>query len=141
MLATNPYLHFEGKTEEAMRFYKSALGGDFTIFQRYKDIPGGEKMSPEDQEKMMHVSLTTGNGVTIMASDSVKPMGDDIVFGNHIHICLQAESEAEVDKLFSGLSKNGQVQMPPNKTFWGAYFAMCKDPFGVQWMINYSEAK
>jgi len=130
-----------GTSEEAMSFYKSVFGGEFTIFQRYKEIPGGEKMPPEDQEKMMHISLTTGKGVVIMASDSVKPMGDDLNFGNNFHICIQAETEAEVDKIFAGLSKNGNVDMPPNKTFWGAYFAMCKDKFGVQWMINYTEVK
>ena len=141
MFSTNPYLHFMGNAEEAMSFYKSVFGGEFVIFQRYKEIPGGEKMLPSDQEKMMHISLTTGKGVTIMASDSVKPMGDDLTFGNNFHICIQAESETEVDKIFAGLSKKGNVEMPPNKTFWGAYFAMCRDQFGVQWMINYTEAK
>ncbi len=141
MLNTNPYLHFMGNAEEAMSFYKSVFGGQFSVSQRYKEIPGGEKMPVADQEKMIHISLTTPGGVTIMASDSVKPMGDDIIFGNNYHICLQAESEGEVDKIFAGLSRNGNVQMPPNKTFWGAYFTMFQDKFGVEWMINYSETK
>src|SRR5688572_21324585 len=98
MLNTNPYLHFMGNAEEAMGFYKSVFGGQFSVSQRYKEIPGGEKMPVADQEKMIHISLTIpGGGVTIMASDSIQPMGDNITFGNNYHICLQAESEAEVD--------------------------------------------
>jgi PhnB protein len=131
-----------GNAEEAMNFYKSVFGGQFSASQRYKEIPGGEKMPVADQEKMVHISLTIpGGGVTIMASDSVQPMGDNITFGNNYHICLQAESEAEVDEIFAGLSKNGNVEMPPNKTFWGAYFTMFRDKFGVEWMINYSDVK
>src|SRR6187431_2961147 len=116
MLSTNPYLHFNGNTEEAMNFYRSIFGGEFTIFQRYKEIPGGEKMPPEDQEKIMHVSLTLGNGVTIMATDWTATMGAGLSFGNNFHICIQAESEKEVDKLFAGLSRDGFAEMPPNKT-------------------------
>jgi len=130
-----------GQAEAAMRFYKSVLGGQFATFQRYKDIPGGEKMPENDQEKMMHISLIVNKATTLMASDSVKPMGDDIHPGNNFHICIEAESEAEVDKLFEGFSRDGRVTMPPNKTFWGAYFCMCIDKFGVAWMINYSENK
>lgn len=140
MLNTNPYLHFMGTAEEAMNFYKSVFGGEFTIFQRYKDVPGAEKMPAVEQEKIMHISLV-GNGITLMASDSVQPMGNDISTGNNIHICLHTESETEVDKIFARLAKDGQVEMPPNKTFWGAYFAMCRDKFGVQWMVNYTETK
>ena len=141
MITTNPYLHFMGQSEAAMKYYKSVLGGEFLVFQRYGDVPGGEKMPEEDQGKMMHISLVVNNNITIMASDSVKPMGNTIHQGNNFHICIQAENEAEVDKLFEGLSNGGQVEMPPNKTFWGAYFAMCQDKFGVRWMFNYSETK
>lgn len=140
MLSTNPYLHFMGIAEEAMNFYRSVFGGEFTIFQRYKDVPGAEKMPAEEQEKMIHISLVA-KGITIMASDSVKPMGIDISAGNNYHICIHTESETEVDKIFAALAKNGQVEMPPNKTFWGAYFSMCRDKFGVQWMVNYTETK
>ncbi|HEY0680210.1 MAG TPA: VOC family protein [Chitinophagaceae bacterium] len=141
MLSTNPYLIFNGTAESAMNFYRSVFGGEFTGFQRYKDIPGGEKMKPDDQQKMLHVTLTTDKGVAFMASDSVDSKGDDLTFGNNHHICIQAESEQEVDKIYEGLVKDGKSEMPPNKTFWGAYFAMCTDKFGFKWMINYSEIK
>ena len=138
MLNINAYLHFTGKTEEAMNFYKSILGGEFTIFGRFRDVPGAENMNPEDQKKIMHISLTTKNGTVIMATDSLESMGQQVNFGNNVHLCIQAESETEVDKLFGALSTGGKVEMPVNKTFWGAYFGMCQDKYGVQWMINYT---
>ena len=138
MLNINAYLHFMGKTEEAMNFYKSILGGEFTIFGRFRDVPGAENMNPEDQKKIMHISLTTKNGTVIMATDSLESMGQQVNFGNNVHLCIQAESETEVDKLFATLSAGGKVEMPVNKTFWGAYFGMCQDKYGVQWMINYT---
>ena len=138
MLNINAYLHFMGKTEEAMNFYKSILGGEFTIFGRFRDVPGAENMNPEDQKKIMHISLTTKNGTVIMATDSLESMGQQVSYGNNVHLCIQAESETEVDKLFTALSTGGKVEMPVNKTFWGAYFGMCQDKYGVQWMINYT---
>ena len=138
MLNINAYLHFMGKTEEAMNFYKSILGGEFTIFGRFRDVPGAENMNPEDQKKIMHISLTTKNGTVIMATDSLESMGQQVNFGNNVHLCIQAESETEVDKLFAALSAGGKVEMPVNKTFWGAYFGMCQDKFGLLWMINFT---
>ncbi len=141
MLNINAYLHFIGNTEQAMQFYKSVFGGEFTIYSRFRELPGAENMSEEDQQKIIHISLVTKNGVTIMATDSLKSMDQTLDFGNNIHLCIQAESEAEVDELFEKLSFNGHVEMPTNKTFWGAYFGMCRDKFGVQWMITYTAIK
>ena len=137
MLNITPYLNFMGTTEEAMTFYKSVLGGEFTTFSRFKDLPGGERMSDDEQMKLMHVALDLGNGRVIMATDSLESMGQKIEHGNNYHICLHTESEAETDRIFDGLSKGGKIEMPLNKTFWGAYFGMFRDRFGVQWMINY----
>ncbi|MEP7322824.1 MAG: VOC family protein [Saprospiraceae bacterium] len=141
MINTTPYLHFMGNTEEAMNFYHQVLGGEFAVFQRFKEVPGGEKMSAEDQEKIIHASLVIGQGHTIMATDSLESMGHQLVVGNNFHICIHAESETEAERLFEGLSAGGAVEMPLNKTFWGAYFGMCKDRFGVQWMINFDQKK
>jgi len=139
MLNVNPYLHFMGKTEEAMNFYKSIFGGEFSIFQRYKDMAGGEKMSEEDQEKMIHISLPIGKGNVLMASDNLESMGHEIIAGDNFHICIHTENEKETDKLFKALTANGKIEMPLNKTFWGAYFGMCRDKFGIQWMISYDQ--
>ena len=141
MLSTNFYLHFMGNTEEAMNFYKSIFGGEFASIIRYSDVPGGEKMSPHDQQKIMHVSLPIARDQMMMATDTLESMGRKVVFGNNYHICLEAESEAEVDKIFTALTAGGRVEAPLNKTFWAAYFGMCEDKFGVQWMINYTYPK
>jgi PhnB protein len=138
MLSMNPYLHFMGNTEEAMNFYKAVLGGEFTIFQRFKDLPGAEKMSAEEQEKIIHISLLIGPGNTIMATDTLESMEQKLVEGNNFHICLDTKSEAEVDRIFNAFAAGGKIEMPVNKTFWGAYFGMLRDKYGIQWMINYS---
>jgi PhnB protein len=138
MLNITAYLHFMGNAEEALTFYKSILGGEFTIVGRYKDVPGGEKLSPEDQQKLMHLSLTLPGGVVIMATDMLESMEQKLVPGNNIHLCLHTQSEAEADKIFNALAAGGKIVMPMNSTFWGAYFGMCIDKYAVQWMVNYT---
>ena len=134
------YLHFNGTSEKAMTFYKKIFGGEFIAVQRYRDMPGSEKMPTENRDKIVHMSLKVAEGTTIMASDVVSDESG-IQFGNSYHICLQASTEKEADKLFAHFSEGGRIEMPMNKTFWGAYFGMCIDQFGVQWMINCSDAK
>ena len=141
MKSVDFYLHFNGDCEKAMNFYKSIFGGDFISVQRYSQIPGSEKMNEEDKEKMIHMSLKISESCTLMGSDVVTNMVDRVSFGNNYHICLQSSSEREPDKVFPALSQSGVIEMPMNKTFWGAYFGMCIDRFGVQWMINYTETK
>jgi len=138
MINTDIYLHFNGQSEEAFKFYQSTFGGEFITAQRYKDMAGSDKMNEADRERMMHISLKITPATTLMASDL--PSSEDKSFraGNNFHICLQAESEKEANKLFQQLSKGGKVEMPMNKTFWGAYFGMVEDKFGVHWMINFT---
>ena len=138
MQTINAYFNFMGNTEEAMNFYRSVFGGEFTAFTRFKELPGSEQIPAHEQNKIMHVTLTTKNGVNIMATDFLESMEQKFEPGNGVNLCIQAESEEEVEKLFKDLSKGGKVDMPLNKTFWGAYFGMCKDKFGVNWMINYT---
>jgi PhnB protein len=138
MKTVNPYLNFPGTAEEAFNFYKSVFGGEFTTLQRFKDTPEGSRASASDANKIMHISLPLGKGNTLMATDAVESMGHSVTPGNNFHLTIDAESEAEANKLFSGLSAGGKVTMPMAKTFWGAYFGMATDKFGVQWMINYT---
>lgn len=136
----HPYLHFTGNADAAMKFYRNIFGGEFVTYIRFKDIAGGEKMSPEDQEKFVHINLSLGKGRHIMATDMPMAMGE-LTQGNNYHICVDTESEAETDKLFAQLSEGGKIDMPLNKTFWGAYFGMCRDQFGTQWMLNFAPSK
>lgn len=138
MHGTDIYLHFNGNSHDALSFYKSIFGGEFIAAQRYKDVPGGEKMDQETQEKMIHISLRISPHTILMATDMMGKEANELKPGNNFHICLQTDSEKEADKLFHSLSKEGKIEMPMNRTFWGAYFGMCRDQWGIQWMINYS---
>ena len=134
MLSINPYLNFKGKAEEAFNFYKSVFGGEFSMLQRFKDVPGKEKMEPEDQEKIMHIALPIGNGNILMGSDGTK--GFNLISGNNFYLTINSDNETEAETIFSKLSGEGKIQMPLQKTFWGAYFGMLEDKYGIQWMIN-----
>jgi PhnB protein len=136
MTKINVYLNFMGFTEEAMNFYKSVFGGNYSNFQRFRDIPGGEKMEEEEQEKIMNAALQIGHD-TLMASDALKSMGQTLTVGNNFYLSASPSSMTEADRLFGALSSGGQVIMAMNKAFWGAYFGMLTDKFGIQWMINY----
>ena len=96
----NPYLNFNGNTEEAFNFYKSVFGGEFTGLSRFKDLPGSEKIPAHELNKIMHITLTTKNGINIMATDFLESMEQKFEPGNGVNLCIQAESEEEVDKLF-----------------------------------------
>ncbi|MBO9571221.1 MAG: VOC family protein [Chitinophagaceae bacterium] len=132
------YLHFNGNSEQAFSFYRSVFGGEFIAAQRYRDMPGGDKMKAEDQEKMMHIAMNITPHTTLMGTDMLLKKDDDLKVGNNFHICIQAEDEKEANKLFQALSEDGKIEMPMNKTFWGAYFGMCQDKFGLFWMINFT---
>jgi PhnB protein len=136
MAAINPYLIFNGNTEEAFNFYKSVFGGDFAMLMRFKDAPDGGKASESWANKVMHVALPVGDNV-LMGSDPPEQWSANHVDGNNFNLAYSAKSEAEVDEKFKALSEGGQVYMPVAKTFWGSYFGMLKDKFGIQWMVSY----
>ena len=136
MITLNPYLNFNGNTEEAFNFYKSVFGGEFSIIQRFKDTPEADKLPEREQNLIMHVSLPIGSGNILMGTDASESMGHKLVIGNNFYISLNTETEEEANKLFDGLSAGGKIELAMQKTFWGAYFGMFADKFGVQWMIN-----
>ena len=137
MATLNPYLNFPGNAEEAFNFYQSVFGGEFAAVQRFKDTPEADKASPEDANKIMHISLPIGKGNILMATDAIESMGHKLTTGNNFHLSIAADSEEEADKVFNGLSAGGQVTVPLQKMFWNAYFGMFNDKFGVQWMVNH----
>lgn len=142
MPTLNPYLNFNGNTEEAFNFYKSVFGGEFIGgISRFKDTPDGAKMSAADGNKVMHVALPIGKGNILMATDAMESMGQKLTAGNNFYLSLETDSKEEADKLFIKLSAEGKIEMPLQDTFWGAYFGMFTDKFGVQWMINYTYKK
>lgn len=138
MKAVNPYLNFNGNTEEVFNFYKSVFGGEFISLMRFKDIPGNSQIPEEAKNQIMHISLPIAPNVILMGTDAPESMGFKLVEGNNVHIALQAESREEADKLFNGLSSGGKVQMPMADQFWGDYYGSFSDKFGIYWMISYT---
>jgi PhnB protein len=137
----NPYLNFDGKAEEAFNFYKSVFGGEFKgPINRMSDAPGTENLSDEEKNRVMHVALPIGDGNTLMASDIIPSMGHKLIKGNNNYISLSPESREEAERLFNGLSAGGNIEMPLDDMFWGAYYGSFEDKFGIHWMVNYEKS-
>ena len=141
MAAINPYLNFNGNTEEAFNFYKSVFGGEFAALMRFKDNAECGQIAESDKERIMHVALPIGNGNVLMGTDSLESLGQKLTVGNNFYICLSPESKDEAERLFNGLAAGGKIEMPLQDMFWGAYYGSLADKFGVQWMVNYEKSR
>jgi PhnB protein len=128
-----PYLSFEGRAQEAMDFYKSALGATVDVVMHFKDAPPEmqAQMSPESKDKVMHAAFHVGD-TQIMATDG-QCSGKGAFSG--ISLTLNAGSDAEAEKLFNALAQGGKVNMPMSETFFAHRFGMVADKFGVGWMV------
>lgn len=140
----NHYLNFQGKTEAAFNFYKSVFGGEFAMLSRYGDMPSSEgvTLSEADKNLVLHVSLPINEFTILMGSDTRDQFcaQNSTVFtqgtNHYISINLDASEQAEAKRLFDALAINGQIEMPLEKTFWGALYGAFTDQFGVKWMVN-----
>lgn len=134
-MQVQPYLFFDGRCEEAIEFYKRALGAEVTMLVRFKEspeppLPG--TVPPGSEDKVMHANVRLGN-TEVMASDG-QCAGQPGFQGFALSIALTNVAEAE--RLFQALTEGGQVQMPLGATFWSPCFGMVTDRFGVGWMID-----
>jgi PhnB protein len=138
MAQINPYIHFNGNAEEAFTFYKSVFGGEFAMVMRFKDlnIPGSIATESE-ADKIMHIALPIGKHNVLMGSDSPAALGTHNLNETRSKISISAASKEEADKLFYGLSANGQIEMPIGDSLWGSYFGMFRDKYGIEWMVDY----
>jgi PhnB protein len=130
-----PYLFFNGRCEEAVEFYKKALGAEVLMLMRFKDSPEPHPpgmVSPGSENKIMHVSFRIGETI-VMASDG-RCTGQTSFQG--FSLSLAVAHEAEAGRMFTALAQGGQVQMPLGKTFWSPCFGMVADRFGVGWMVT-----
>ncbi|MCL5096797.1 MAG: VOC family protein [Candidatus Omnitrophica bacterium] len=125
------YLFFEGRCDEAIEFYRRALGAEVVMLVRFKDSPEPNMCSPGTEQKVMHAALRIG-GTTLMVSDG-QCLGKPNFQG--FALSLEARTEAEADRWFAALAEDGQVRMPLAKTFFSPRFGMVTDRFGVLWMI------
>ena len=141
MATINAYLTFDGTCEEAFNFYKSVFGGDFPMVGKFGDMPPQEGMPPisdEVKNRILHMSLPISAETVLMGSDTMPGIHDHQV-GNNISLSINTDSREESDRVFNGLSAGGKVSMPLADTFWGAYFGMWTDKFGINWMVNYDD--
>jgi len=137
MATINPHINFNGNAEEAFNFYKSVFGGAFTKIIRFKDLSIPEHSIAESEaNKIMHIALPIGNSI-LMANDVPDFLGCVNENENRSKIFVTAESREEADKLFNGLSAGGTVEMPIGDSPWGSYFAMFRDKYGIEWMVEF----
>lgn len=128
-----PYLFFGGRCEEALEFYRKALGAEVEMLMRFKEAPEPQPGLPECfADKIMHASVRVGE-TTIMASDG-RCEGEATFEGFSLSITVPDEQEA--DRVFAALSEGGLVTMKLEKTFWTPKFGMLQDRFGVGWMVS-----
>jgi PhnB protein len=126
------YLTFEGRCEEAIEFYKKAVGAEVLMLMRFKDGPKDMQCSPGSENKVMHVCMRIGES-QVMASDG-RNRGNPKFEG--FSLSLQVDTEADANKRFTALTEGGgEVTMPLSKTFFAKSFGMVKDRFGVHWMV------
>jgi PhnB protein len=133
-MKVQPYLFFDGRCEEALEFYKRALGAEVLMLMRFNespDPPPPGMVPPGSENKIMHSRLRIGE-TDVMASDG-RSMGKPEFKG--VSLSLEVPNESEADRLFNALGEGGQVQMPIGKTFFSPRFGMVADRFGVSWMI------
>lgn len=135
MALINPHINFNGNAEEAFMFYKSVFGGEFAKVMRFKDLSSPENpFSESEANKIMHIALPIGNNI-LMANDVPESMGP--INENRSKISISTESKEEDDKLFSGLSAGGQIEMSISDSPWGSYFGMFRDKYGIEWMVDF----
>ena len=133
-MLVQPYIFFGGRCEEALAFYRTALGAQVDMLMHYKEspepLPPG-RLPPGFENKVMHTTFRIG-GTTLMASDGCEEGPSFAGFS----LSLAVPTEAEADRAFAALADGGQVTMPMTKTFWSPRFGMLKDRFGIGWMIS-----
>jgi PhnB protein len=131
-MTATPYLNFDGNCREAIEHYAKVLDGEIVMMQTHRESPIAEQTAPEQLDKILHARLHAGE-VVLMASDAPpgyysKPQG--------LFVSLSVDTIAEAERIYDELSRDGQIYMKLEETFWAQRFAMFTDRFGTPWMIN-----
>jgi PhnB protein len=133
-----PYLDFSGRCEEALEFYRKALGAEVEMLMRFNESPEPPPpgmLQKGFEKKVMHVSFRV-RGVLLMATDGC----DDKSKFDGVRLALALPTEADARRAFDALADGGSVQMPLTKTFWSPWFSMLTDRFGLGWMVTVPQA-
>jgi PhnB protein len=138
MAHINPHINFNGNCEEAFTFYRSVFGGEFGRVVRFKDLPHLENIiSDGEADKIMNIALPIGDN-TLLGNDVPEIMGRVNERENRTKISITAGTRDEADKLFSGLSAGGDVEVPFDDSADGSYFAMFRDKYGIEWTVDHN---
>ena len=132
-LQLSPYIFFYGRCEEALEFYKKALGGSYDL-QRVEGTPDADKLPAEARNRVMHATFTAP-GISFMASDGQETKKIDPDAGN-INLCLGTQDRARGERTFNALADGGTTLQPFGEAFWGGMFGAAVDRFGIEWMIT-----
>ncbi len=144
MATVNISLLFDGNCEEAFRYYATVFHSEISSLIRYGDVPvqeGMPQLSENDKNKIENVLLPISKETFLMGADGVEAFGHRVICGTNFSVYISADSKDEADRMFNLLSGGGQISMPLTQSHWGDYFGMCKDKFGIGWMINYASPK
>lgn len=139
MTTVQPWINFNGNAYEAFTFYKSIFGGEFTKVLRLKDLAGPEfPVAEADADTIMQIILPIGGSTVLVGNDVPSFMGKVSENENRSKIYLKVDSKDDAEKVFSRLSSDAQVEAPLGDSPWGTYFAMLRDKYGIEWMVEYS---
>ena len=130
------YLNFPGTAKQALEFYEKVFGTRIAMMQTFGETSFVPDVPETAKPLIMHAQLPLTEATHLMASDVVEGFGPPVTWGNQFHVSLVAADKAEADRVFAALAAGGNVTMPLVNAPWGAYFGMCVDRFGVQWMIS-----
>lgn len=137
MITVNPYLYFNGNCEEAFDFYKSVFKCEFNYIGRYKDVPQTSRGLFADRDQLiMHVSLPISSKTTLMGADSTALFNQPVSTSN-FSLSISTDNKEEAERLFQSLSEDGEIKLPMNETFWGSYYGIVTDKFGINWKISF----
>ncbi len=135
-MTVSVYLTFNGQCRKAFEFYRTVFGGEFLSIVTYDEMPSDVDLEVTDEDKLriMHCSLPIKDDM-IMGSDTVSA-GPQVETGSNFSVYLDLDTVQEVDDKLALLTEGGRVTLPAHQTFWGSYFAMCQDSFGISWMLS-----
>lgn len=138
MTTLNVYLHFKGNCEKAFDFYKSIFGGEYEFKGRYKDISekARENFSYCTDEQIMHITLPISQETMLMGSDYMNSPDDTTESNTGFSLFVKTDHKTEADRIFQALSDEGDILVPIGDQFWGSYYGLCIDKFGINWKIS-----
>ena len=140
MATVNTYLYFKGNCEEAFNFYKTVFNAEFKFIGRYEDIPEDARQNFPNCEDhhIMHVGLPISKETILMGADIFEENAVKNNAAEYFSLYVSTDSKEEADRLFRAFSKEGIVKLAISEQFWGSYYGICLDKFGINWKISFN---